>query len=742
MNGAQKIVLRRLLKVFVPAGSGESQVRFVASLAKNLQSIGFTFSPAVVERLQNQTPEELLEFAKSVIPTLLQMVGGDVEYKPMYPNFPQQVMDALDAELYINAMLHYGGDCSGQRILPQYEKKARPEIELPKSLKVLDLAKDDDAKQLCRSLILTNTSISKSDSNDLRSLLEFFRHDLADILPASIPFKEIQSIVNGFLISEVDDPVESLAKFTRTATDVLRLATEMSDGDTSLAASTKFKSFSRKQRRMILSLLDRVPRPDEDLNRHRGKWIRLAERLHSGEYAKRFPNAYESIRKLRNSEKPAAFNSIVESLIRDSDMLGAAKQLRRRPGEFARRLDHLLRDSGDDVLQVLEQFGSVAVDVSTPVLLQLIAHFQMRAKDRTARRMSDVPANQTIQFFEKAVQKLTQPLSKRKKVEPHLAMRTVFPKGQASKLVRVPLADALIAPNIANRVVEMARAILLARFAKLPILGKCFVSNDLRKFTVPFSQRSSSKSLRTLARGSRLSLPTGNVVRLFLWWKEGKVGGKHTGRVDLDLSTTIFRDDWKYLNHISYTNLKEEKLGCCHSGDITSAPNGAAEFVDLDIEKLRIRGARYVVGSIQSFTSNPFCELQQCYVGWMARDKPQSGEVFEPATVEDKIDLASDRRISIPMVIDLKDRTMIWADLALKSMPGYQVNIESNMRGLVHYGVGIESMNKPNLLELFSLHAQARGEVVEDPSEADQVFAVDDGVTPFDFELIAAEYLA
>jgi hypothetical protein len=742
MNSAEKIVLRRLKKVFVPANSGDPQLQFVASLAKNLQSIGFTFSPAVLKRLKSWSPEELLEFANSLLPTLLKMVGGDVEYKPMYPNFPQQVMDASDAELYVNAMLHYWGDWTGQRILPQYETDQRLAVELPKNLKILDLASDDEATKLCRSLISANTSLSKSDLSDLRSLLNFHRNDLTAVLPESISFKEIQSVVTGFLIDRAEEPVPFLSKYVRTATDVLRLATEMSDGDTSLAAPTKYKSFSRKQRRVILGLLNNISQPDEDLNRHRGKWIRLAERLHPGEYAKRFSDANESIRKLRNNEKPVTFNSTVESLIRDGDLLGAAKLLCRRPGEFARRLDHLLRDSGDDALEVLEQFGSVAVDVSTPVLLQLIAHFQMRATDRTARRLSDVAAEESLQFFEKAVQKLTQPLSKRKKVKPHLAMRTVFPKGQASKLVRIPLADALVPESIANRVVQMARAILSTRFAELPPLGKCFVSNELKKFAVPFSQRSASKSLRTLARGSRLSLPTGNVVRLFLWWKEGKVRDKKTGRVDLDLSATIFRDDWKYLNHISYTNLKEDKLGCCHSGDITSAPNGASEFVDLDLEKLRIRGARYVVCSIQSFTSHPFCDLPQCYVGWMTRNKPQSGEIFEPATVQDKIDLASDRRVSVPMVIDLKERSMIWADLALKSMPGYQVNIESNLRGLVHYGVGIESMNKPNLFELFSLHAQARGEIVGDASNAEQVFAVDDGVTPFDFELIASGYLS
>lgn len=75
-------------------------------------------------------------------------------------------------------------------------------------------------------------------------------------------------------------------------------------------------------------------------------------------------------------------------------------------------------------------------------------------------------------------------------------------------------------------------------------------------------------------------------------------------------------------------------------------------------------------------------------------------------------------------------------------MPGHRVNIESNMRGLVHYGIGIETMVKPALKELFSLHVEARGEATETAEEADSVFSVEDGITPFDFEKIASEYLA
>ena len=740
MDTAQKIVLQRLRKISVAQQNSEPRPEFVASLTKNIESIGFTFSVDVIERLLTWTPEQLLDFAQSLIPSLLKMVGGDVKYAPMYPNFPAQVMETSEAEVYLNAMIHYYGDWVGERILPFYDKDQRPELPVQEDLTLLALADEDEVYGLCRSLIMSNTSLSQSDQQDLRCLLEVCRDDPEAVLPDSIPFKEVQSVVCAFLMQHADDPAQQLSQYLRTATDVLRFATELSDGDTSLAAPTKYISFKRKQRRAILGVLDQIGRPDEDLNRHRGKWIRLAERLHPGEYAKRFPNAFAALQKLRSGEKVETFNSKVEKRLRGGEYVAAAQLLRSRPGEFARRLDHLLRESNEESTSIVSEFRQVADEVSTPVLLQLIAHFKHRALDQRPRSLKDMPEDESLQFFQDAVSALAKP--RKKKTSPVEPMRTVFPKGQTSRLTRIPLASNLIEPAVANAVVEASEETLVSRFANLPALGKSFVAPEMVNFTVPFSQRSANKSLRTLSRGSRMQLPDTNVVRFFLWWKEGKVNRKPTGRVDLDLSATIFRDNWKYLDHISYTNLKIEKLGCCHSGDITSAPQGASEFIDIDLEKVRAAGGRYVLCSIQSFTSNPFCDLPQCYVGWMSRNKPGSGEIYEPATVRDKIDLASDSRVSIPMLIDLEDRSAIWADLALRAMPGHLINIESNIRGMVHYGIGIETMVKPNLMELFSLHVQARGESVESREEAESVFSVDAGVTPFDFETIAAEYLA
>ncbi len=53
----------------------------------------------------------------------------------------------------------------------------------------------------------------------------------------------------------------------------------------------------------------------------------------------------------------------------------------------------------------------------------------------------------------------------------------------------------------------------------------------------------------------------------------------------------------------------------------------------------------------------------------------------------------------------------------------------------------LATMRKTSLYELFELHAEARGERSASPNEADTVFSVESGVTPFDLEKIAADFM-
>ena len=202
----------------------------------------------------------------------------------------------------------------------------------------------------------------------------------------------------------------------------------------------------------------------------------------------------------------------------------------------------------------------------------------------------------------------------------------------------------------------------------------------------------------------------------------------------------LYDAGWRYLEHISYTNLKSERYRAAHSGDIVTAPHGACEFIDLDIESVVRYGGRYVVAALHSFSGQPYCDLPECHAGWMLRQAPQSGEIFEPRTVQQKIDVAANTRICIPVILDLVARQVIWTDLALRSNPRWSTNVEGNQKGMLLMGQALTTLVKPDLYELFTLHAAARG--LPAPRETAQVvFAPDGTVTPFDIGVILAEYL-
>jgi hypothetical protein len=125
----------------------------------------------------------------------------------------------------------------------------------------------------------------------------------------------------------------------------------------------------------------------------------------------------------------------------------------------------------------------------------------------------------------------------------------------------------------------------------------------------------------------------------------------------------------------------------------------------------------------------------------MARKHPNSGEIFEGRTVQDKIDLAANTRIALPLVFDLDERSAVWCDLGLKESASYN-NVANNLSGVSLMLRSMLALKTPDLHTLFLLHAEARGELVKRREEADLVFAVEGGdVTPFDSEKIGGDYL-
>lgn len=683
------IYLRRRSKVTLPHGSGATPVNVLASLQKNLEGIGFLLAEDVIDGLKSLSPLQVDAFYQRLVKDLRAMVGAHRPFKPMYPNFPAQVMEMTEAELYFNAILHYW-----TQKLPGYEVAEREPLKDRPNWRLIRLGSRDDFENIFTLLAGSKTPFSPQDQEDVKWFVAQYRDDIQRLLPELIPSKENLAFLGAQLIRNTENANTILDRHITTATDVLRLAVAMSGGDVSLAATCKFGKFRRAERSHLLGWVERAVNRTEDMLRWKPRWIRLGERLHPGEYVDRFPNTVAAFDVLRNDRPFETFNSRVETGLLKKDTGTVLDLLDARPGELARRLDHVARTSSEPKV-VVERFRDRAAKVSTPVLLQVLTHFRYRDTEG--------------------------------------GLRAFFPKGSVAKVYGTQEPLPALPQGVADEFAEVCERTLIERFTALPPLGKCYLDARLKNYLVPFSQRSASKALRTLVRGSRLPLPDGSTLRFFVWWKNGR------SRVDIDLSAAMYDADFRYIDTLAYYNLKN--FGAHHSGDIVDAPKGAAEFIDIDLAKCLKRSVRYVVMCLNSFTEQPYCDLPECFAGWMARQKPNSGEIFEPKTVIDKVDVASDTRMCLPAIFDLVEHEVIWADIALSGSPRFPNNVHHNLGGVSLMLQALTQLRKTDLHTLFSLHVKARGEVVSEVEEAQTVFAVDHGVTPFDLDRIGAEYL-
>jgi hypothetical protein len=688
----QELFLRRRSKVHVPMGSGGATRAQVASAVQEVTAFRCVLSEPLIEQIGMLSATELKYWLRDIIRVLRRQTGAHVHHRPFYPDFPEHVLAASEAELYLNAVIHY---LTLWR-LPATEHARPPMLEGNFISRVIEPGGVAEFESLLEPLVSSRTSLSEEETADVVWFIREYKSDVFRLLPETIAFREIRAQVGGALIRYVasDARVDAfLQRNVETATDVLRLAVALSGGDVSLTtATTRFKAMKRSMRRLLLRLLDNIPNAAEDVMRHAERWKRLAEVLHPGDYGDKYPQALAVITAARRNEPPITFNSRVERLLAQRDITALTLLLQSRPGEFARRLDVTLRRA-TEADSVLDAFEAVAEQVSSPVLLQVLV--QVRAPRP-------------------------------------LPLRAFTPKGSFAKVYAIKDRREPLTPEVLARAARICEDALVQRFASLPPLGRCYIDPALHEYKVPLAQRAASKSLRTLVRGCRLPMPDTRFIRLFLWWKNGRA------RTDIDLSAAFFDANFVFKDTVAYYNLKG--YGCYHSGDIVDAPDGASEFIDLDLDVLVEKGIRYVVTSINSFTQQPYCDLPECFAGWMARTDTASGEVFEPRSVVDRIDIASDTVICLPFVMDLQERRMIWADLGLTSSPRWN-NVDKNLSGVSLMLRALVHTPRPDLETLFDLHARARGERVDSPQQAEAVFAPDQGLTPFDTDLIRSQYL-
>lgn len=693
MTKFDKILLHRRNKIIISADKNAvsyDNAPTIAAMIKNIECLGYTLDRKIIFDLYALPKDKLEEFASDLIKELRVMAGADKAYRPMYPNFPKQVADATVTELFINAVMHYG---SLGTWMPLYATNERVPLLNRGNFTVLTEGSENEVFDIFKNLLNSKTNLSLQDKADIE-IVVVEKPDFYNYLPEEIPLKESVAFLAKTILFKTDAVnISAVKRYFKTATDVLRFIVALSDGDISLSETTKFKKLTRRERRFIMDLLAGCGNILEDMYRYRNEWVRVGEILHPGEWDKmeKYEKVVSAFKSIRNEKKPLFLSGEAQEAIRVKDCDYAALILKARPGELARALDKLVRDAWNQktVNYIVNTFREVAERISVPVLLQVRQHFIDRNKE--------------------------------------MPVRVFFPKGSMAKVVTIPNELPKIDPKCCQTIVRICDNAICEQLKTKEFLGNVYLDEDFKSYLVPFSQRSASEGTRNLVRGSRIKLPNDTTTaRGFIWW----TNTEDNRQVDIDLTGAVFNENWDYITHVSYTNLREDSIKCYHSGDIvnggTSTGKGVAEFIDFDIDKCREHGGRYVVFQVYSYTEQPFSELTNCRFGFMARKDVNSGEIFEPSTVEMKVNLTSNARRAIPVIFDCETKEFIWCDIGsgMRTCCGGN-NLENNLKGVTAACYVMVHLSKPNLYDLVLLNIKARGRLVEDRNDADIIFSND-----------------
>ncbi|MEU5398531.1 hypothetical protein ABZ348_04440 [Streptomyces sp. NPDC005963] len=639
-----------------PTGPGEVAARqFDAAL----MSVGFKLSAALLEHLSELDRETVVAIAGRTLDTVRAMVGDDVRHNVYFVDFPANVPDTF--EFWTQCLIEALADrASRDETLAQLDSGVLDLLTLPSygnyrhayaemlaaHDEVLAAAGDrttvlhlgDTAEAEITSLYLALAgSTTPLGAEGLHDLVTLARHCVDGPQPEVIPVRENRAVVNAACLAVGADLLLD------TVTDVLRLACQLSGGDVTLAVPTRFTSLPRRTRRALLAGLDSVvaaaPAKLADVTAHREAFKRLGERLHPHEFP-RWPHAARVFAVARGELTAPTFDSRVEALLGADDIRGAARLLTAAPGKLFRSLDRLLRtcrtqDERDVVVAAAEQ---VAPQISGRVLLSVREHFDNRARQPGHSRVF---------------------VNRYGRAQVIADVRPRVPTAERERLVAA-LDD------------EMRR--------RLPAPGRLLIDPDVLDVALPLSGKATTAGLGVLPRGS-LSPVDGELLRFFIHWKQTE------RTTDYDLSALVLSSAYKTVCWLSYTALTEVEGE--HSGDITNAPDGASEFINLRLAAVR---GDFIVPQVNIYSGEGFEEAEESVFGFMLREGEQRGRPFEPRTVRMKSEVRGPGRVALPLVFVRGDDgrwRAKWLHLYLRGNPAWnrveenRVSVATLVRGVV-----------------------------------------------------------
>lgn len=711
MDISQRIGIDRLGLVAAPEGDARPEV--TTAVLAELAHVGVR-----IANPEAMTDGLALSY-KDVIAHVRERRGQKRTYSPLFRGFPEQLPELDDAALrFLLAAVRLlaseepleAGDLSDEAVrramdfssigwwpassVPQDVDRTRLDRSvqelLPQdsrvewwTLRAVTPAELEAAlRRYMQECFASASSLRDDVKADLDALVS--RYGISGIDPGEVRFRENRTLLLKLVWNNERGRLPEMAP---TPDDLLRLFAELTGSNASLAEKIRYPKLTRADRRIVVAALESSARLG-DIFRRRGLWLAIDRGLHLGEFdALKTKEAFARLRESRHDA--SSFGSRFERALAGDYTSALTMAADEAPGVLVRSLRRLMalsRSEGEQ-LALIAALGKAAPRV--PLRVLLAAWVQVNDNGRTYPRAA-------------------------------------FTKSGAAKFLPYQPGHLSVADELSGPVVDTLRDAMAAQVRERGSWAgeKVYIAPELEAILVPDQLRTTAQGTVQVERGSRLPLGEAAVVRLFVHWKES------AHRSDLDLSMLALDEHYNLVDQVSWTNLGNGVM--THSGDITSAPDGAEEFLDVNLERLRTSpfaaSWRYLVPAVLRYAGESFDELAEACVGWMLRDRASSGhKVFDVATVANAFELTGCRRLAVPMLVDLETNQVVYVDVYLDGAPGARLERDGRDITTMARAAADRIKLKASVAMLAHLHATERGAViVNDRAEATVTFGLSD----------------
>lgn len=610
----------------------------LGTIFANLAYYGFALSNECIEKLKTLNQEQIGEWWTGIEPSLKEITGDNrqMDKHVVYKNFPQEVLDMSISEYWIKQMFMYIG-CPNEWFTE--EEMSREKINENIKYKILHLADDNSLSKIFNKVCNLPARWTEGQFKCIEHLISE-GYSIIDI--SQISFKENMILYVKHLIS-----IGAIAKIS-SAMDVLRLAIGLSEGDITMRTNTKFRKFTRKERKLILGLLEQTSDPLGDAGRDPERWKRLLHNLHPNEYGKKYSKVCEMYNLLYNNETET-FNSKVEALVskRNPEVLNLLKS---RPGDFMRRFANLLNIFGEEAATA---FTKVLPSLNISQLLKIEGYLNT--------------INERI-------------------------FRTIAPKGNWTKL-RVEDNKTRLNDNLRIQLLVSIGEVIKNK------LSKKYTSVRLDEATKNIKLQTNDSDVTPYGRGTSFPIPDNvQFIRTASYWEQA--GSTNW----FDNGWNFFDTNWKAIGTCCWSATMFGDKSAIFSGDPVSAktPEGkACQMIDLYLDKLAAQGVRYAVWNILCYSRIKFSEATEVFGGLLWGEDAQKGKLFEPSRAQLAFQIKSDTLTKYLAYIDLVERKLVYIDANLNGSVATAVanagKLENVMPGFVEY---LDTL--PSIYDLFS----------------------------------------